>query len=53
MLEKHLCHILMTALEYDKFAGIYKIKGKEKDMEEQKELVGHVPVDLSSLIYHF
>ena len=47
MLEKHLCHILMTALEYDKFAGIYKIKGKEKDMEEQKELVGHVPVDLS------
>ena len=44
----------MTALEYDKFAvGIYKIKGKEKDMEEQKELVGHVPVDLSSLIYHF
>ena len=28
------------ALEYDKFAvGIYKIKEKEKDMEEQKELV--------------
>ena len=22
-------------------------------MEEQKELVGHVPVELSSLIYHF
>lgn len=42
------------ALEYDKFAvGIYKIKEKEKDMEEQKELVGHVPVELSSLIYHF
>ena len=42
------------ALEYDKFAvGIYKIKEKEKDMEEQKELFGHVPVELSSLIYHF
>ena len=37
------------ALEYDKFAvGIYKIKEKE-----QKELIGHVPVELSSLIYHF
>ena len=42
------------ALEYDKFAaGIYKIKEKEKDMEEQKELFGHVPVELLSLIYHF
>ena len=42
------------ALEYDKFAvGIYKIKEKEKDMEEKKELVGHVPVELSSLIYRF
>ena len=42
------------ALEYNTFAvGIYKIKEKEKDMEEQKELVGHVPVELSSLIYHF
>ena len=42
------------SLEYDKFAvGIYKIKEKEKDMEEQKELAGHVPVELSSLIYHF
>ena len=41
-------------LEYDKFAvGIYKIKEKEKDMEEKKELFGHVPVELSSLIYHF
>ena len=40
------------ALEYDKFAvGIYKIKEKEKGMEEQKELVGHVPVELSSLIF--
>ena len=42
------------ALEYDKFAvGTYKIKDKEKDVEEQKELVGHVPVELSSVIYHF
>ena len=42
------------ALEYNKFAvGIYKIKEKEADMEEQKELVGHVPVELWSLIYHF
>ena len=42
------------ALEYDKFAvGINKIKEKEKDMEERKELVGHFPVELSSLIYHF
>ena len=42
------------ALEYDKSAvGIYKIKEKEKDIEEQKELVGHVPVELSNLIYHF
>ena len=42
------------ALEYDKFAvGIYKIKEKEKDMEEQKKLFGHVPVELSSIIYHF
>ena len=42
------------ALEYDKFAvGIYKMKEKKKDTEEQKELVGHVPVELSSLIYHF
>ena len=41
-------------LEFDKFAvRIYKIKEKEKDMEEQKELVGHVPVELSSLIYNF
>ena len=65
MLEKHLSIYPNTylmaypddgpeALEYDKFAaGIYKIKKKEKDMEEQKELVGHVPVELSSLIYHF
>ena len=44
----------LEALEYDKFAvGIYKIKEKDKDMEEQKELVGHVPVKVSSLIYHF
>ena len=44
----------LEALEYDKCAiGAYKIKEKEKDMEEQKELVGHVPVELSSLIYHF
>ena len=42
------------ALEYDKFAvEIYKIKEKEKDMEEQEELVSHVPVELSSLIYNF
>ena len=42
------------ALEYDKSAvGICKIKEKEKDMEELKKLVGHVPVELSSLVYHF
>ena len=41
------------ALEYKFAVRIYKIKEKEKDMEEQKELVGHVPVELSSLIYHF
>ena len=36
------------ALEYDKFAvGIYN------ENEGEKELVGHVPVELSSLIYHF
>ena len=39
------------ALEYDKFAvGIYKIKEKEKDIKEQKELVGHAPVELVSFI---
>ena len=35
-------------MEYDKFAvGIYN------ENEEEKELIGHVPVELSSLIYHF
>ena len=41
------------ALEYKFAVGIYKIKEKEKDMKQQKELVGHVPVELSNLTYHF
>ena len=40
----------LEALEYKFAVGIYKIKEKEKDMEEQKELVGHVRVEPSSLI---
>ena len=34
------------ALEYDKYAiGIFK--------EQEEELVGHIPIELSQLIYHF
>ena len=37
------------ALQYDKFAiGTYK-----KNEEGMEELVGHVPIELSSLLYHF
>ena len=37
------------AREYDKYAiGIYK-----KNMDCSEELVGHAPVELSSLLYHF
>ena len=40
------------ALEYDKFAlGIYNLYNENEGRE--KKLVGHVPVELSSLIYHF
>ena len=37
------------ALEYDKYAiGIYKEKSNDWE-----DLVGHVPVEISSLLYHF
>ena len=37
------------ALEYDKYSiGIFRLKNTEEN-----ELVGHVPVELSSLLYHF
>jgi len=44
--------ILWTPTEYDKFSvGLYR-KNKV-GIVEQEQLLGHVPVELSSLLFHF
>ena len=42
----------LDAIEYDRYAiGTYRIQ-KEEDVEE-RDVVGHAPIELSSLLFHF